>query len=97
VHYWLRTWTHLTGNPMQSERKPIMTPACPIGDPGLITRRSQVQILPPQFGLPQTSAIVSSRRYALAVGTSRTVLKLAARTSLAPAGSDSRVDTRSSK
>jgi hypothetical protein len=30
-------------------------------------------------------------------GTSRTVLKLEARTSLAPAGSDSRVDTRSSK
>ena len=55
-------WTRRSANSAERWRNPGATRVCPIGDPELITRRSQVQILPPQFGLLQTSAIVSSRR-----------------------------------
>ena len=58
---WPLTWTQSTRNSTQFQRNPIMTPACPIGDPGLITRRSQVQILPPQLrsaeALPTLTAV----------------------------------------
>jgi len=48
-------WTRRSAKTADRRRKSGATPVCPIGDPGLITRRSQVQILPPQ--LPKAEAL----------------------------------------
>ena len=39
------------------------TPACPIGDPGLITRRSQVQFLPPQSRKTEAQQLLRLRSF----------------------------------